>query len=215
MTCDERRTVAYLAGDLGADERASFERHLMSCENCWAAVRDDRTGRELAEQLRELAPAGLRDRVRATVELAAQPPKARHHFRTRAVAAAAVVVVLAGGGAYLGSHRGGDPAVVSDVLALAAGRSDVAAGMHRYGGQTVDLSMSHMHGEPVVVAKSSGAFPMPAHGMPLGQAHGEPWVAQRHGMTLLCLDKPSHLLLGGRMPAADLLALARSMGYSP
>ncbi|MGH7859146.1 MAG: zf-HC2 domain-containing protein, partial [Candidatus Binatia bacterium] len=71
MACDERRVVAYLAGGLEAEARAAFERHLLDCEECWSSVRDDRRGRQLAERLRSLAPAGLSDRVRAAVELQA------------------------------------------------------------------------------------------------------------------------------------------------
>src|SRR5437870_4866609 len=99
MTCDERRTVAYLAGNLAGDEAAAFEQHLLGCESCWKAVRDDRKGRELAEQLRTLAPSGLRDRVRVNIELAAGSRPARRRVPMRRLVSIAAAVVVLGGSA--------------------------------------------------------------------------------------------------------------------
>jgi anti-sigma factor RsiW len=217
MACSEQRVVAYLAGDLDPDAASSFERHLLSCEDCWTAVRDDRRGRELTEQLRELAPAGLRDRVRASVELSAGAHRVtprRRPWRT-IIAAAAAVVVVAGGGAFVELHHGNDPAVVTDVLAMASRTTPAKPSAHTYDGQRVEISMLEMHGQPVVLARSDRTFPMPDNAMPLGTAHGEPWMAHRHDMTLLSLGHPYHALLAGRMPPADLLAFARSLGLAP
>jgi hypothetical protein len=181
-------------------------------------VRDDRKGRELAEQLRTLAPSGLRDRVRANIELAnGSRPVRRTLPVRRLVSIAAAVVVLAGSATFFGFHRGGDPAVVSDVLALASHSAPAhsSTSVRTYDGHRVDFSMYEMHGEPVALARSAQAFPMPAHAMPLGGVPGEPWIASRHGMSLLCLSQPSHVLLAGRMPPKDLLDFARSLGLAP
>src|SRR5207253_595427 len=136
------------------DAASSFERHLLSCEDCWTAVRDDRRGRELTEQLRELAPGGLRDRVRASAELSdGAPPVTASRRPWRAVmAAAAAVVVVAAGGAFFEVHRGNDPAVVSAVLAMASRPTLARPSVHSYDGQRVEISMLEMHGRPVVLA---------------------------------------------------------------
>jgi hypothetical protein len=217
MTCDERRIVTYLAGDLDPDAAADFEHHLLGCESCWAAVRDDRRGRELAEQLRTLAPSGLRDRVRAGVELAATTPAARRGLPLRTLAAIAAAAVVVAGGTFVQLHRGGDPAVVRDVLALAGqpAKSKDSSTVRVYDGRRVRISMYEMHGTPVALARSTEPFPMPAHAMPLGGVRGEPWIASRDGMTLLCLSQPSHVLLAGHMPPADLLDFARGLGLAP
>jgi len=218
MTCSERQIIAYLAGDLDDDARSDFERHLLGCESCWTAVRDDRRGRELVEQLRELAPSGLADRVRANVGLAAGGPRTRWFPVRRFLAVAAAVVVVAGSSAALVRLRtAGDPAVVSDVLALASHpvRATGSTTTRTYDGRRVRISMYEMHGTPVALARSDAPFSMPAHAMPLGGVRGEPWIATRDGMTLLCLSQPSHVLLAGHMPPADLLDFARGLGLAP
>jgi hypothetical protein len=215
MTCNEQHIVAYLAGDLDPDGAADFERHLLRCESCWSAVRDDRKGRELAEQLRTLAPSGLRDRVRANIELAAATAPSRRKLPVRKLAAIAAVAVVVAGGAFFGLHRSGDPAVVSDVLAMAGHHARGSSTVRVYDGRRVRISMYEMHGTPVVLARSTDPFPMPAHAMPLRGVRGEPWIASRDGMTMLCLSQPSHVLLAGHMPPADLLDFARGLGLAP
>ena len=42
MTCPETRIVAFLAGELSNEEERRFDRHLLSCEQCWRAVQADR-----------------------------------------------------------------------------------------------------------------------------------------------------------------------------
>jgi hypothetical protein len=160
----------------------------------------------------------LRDRVRANIELATGSRPIRHRIPVRRLLSiAAVVVVLAGSATFFGLHRGGDPPVVSDVLALASHRAPTHASpsVRTYDGHRVEISMYEMHGEPVALARSAQAFPIPAHAMPLGGVRGEPWIASRRGISLLCLSQPSHVLLAGRMPPKDLLDFARSLGLAP
>lgn len=67
----ERDAAAYVTGELPRRARRWFEAHLLRCEDCWREVLLGRLGRRVAEEAREQAPARLRERVRATVQLAA------------------------------------------------------------------------------------------------------------------------------------------------
>lgn len=72
MTCDEGRLLAFLAGELDAAEERAFDEHLLTCETCWRAVREDRVGRLALDELRVSTPLGLADRVALVVRLADQ-----------------------------------------------------------------------------------------------------------------------------------------------
>jgi hypothetical protein len=63
--------AAFLAGDLDPVGARWWDEHLLECEGCWQAVREDRVGRLAAGLLRKPAPPGLADRVAFTVEVAA------------------------------------------------------------------------------------------------------------------------------------------------
>jgi anti-sigma factor RsiW len=65
----ERNAAEYVTGELPRRARRWFEAHLLHCEDCWREVLLGRLGRRVAEEAREQAPADLRDRVRATVQL--------------------------------------------------------------------------------------------------------------------------------------------------
>jgi len=59
MSCEGQALApSFLAGDLDEVSAAAFEAHLLICDECWAALEEDRVGRAAAEQLRELAPPG-------------------------------------------------------------------------------------------------------------------------------------------------------------
>src|SRR5436309_1991551 len=78
---DHRLLAGFLAGELGPADARRWDEHLLECEQCWRAVREDRAGRQAAELLREPAPAGLADRVAFTVAVAAASgPAARPWF---------------------------------------------------------------------------------------------------------------------------------------
>ncbi len=66
----ERNAAEYVTGELPRRARRWFEAHLLGCDECWQEVLLGRLGRRLAEETREQAPARLRDRVRAAVQLA-------------------------------------------------------------------------------------------------------------------------------------------------
>jgi anti-sigma factor RsiW len=71
MDSHDRLLAAFLAGELNPAEARRWDEHLLECERCWRAVREDRVGRQAAELLRQPAPPGLADRVTFAVEVAA------------------------------------------------------------------------------------------------------------------------------------------------
>jgi len=71
MDSHDRVLAAFLAGELGPAEARRWDEHLLVCEACWRAVREDRAGRQAAQLLRQPAPPGLADRVAFAVEMAA------------------------------------------------------------------------------------------------------------------------------------------------
>src|SRR5215472_18835307 len=93
------RLGAFLAGEMDHAEAGWWDEHLLECEQCWRAVREDRAGRQAAELLRQPAPAGLADRVRFAVELAAagstspEPPRRGVRLRWRRLAGAGAVAL--------------------------------------------------------------------------------------------------------------------------
>jgi anti-sigma factor RsiW len=77
----ELNAALYLAGEFGRSARRWFERHLLDCEDCWREVVLGRMGRRIAEELREIAPARLRDDVRAAIASAPMPRRRRFRIR--------------------------------------------------------------------------------------------------------------------------------------
>ncbi|MGH2590108.1 MAG: zf-HC2 domain-containing protein [Actinomycetota bacterium] len=68
----ERNAAEYVTGELGRRATRWFEAHLLNCEDCWREVLLGRLGRRVAEEGREHASAGLRDRVRAAVQFTSE-----------------------------------------------------------------------------------------------------------------------------------------------
>src|SRR5260370_42305554 len=78
----DQMLIAFLAGDLDPAAARRFDEHLLGCEDCWQAVREDQAGQVAAELLRQPAPPGLADRVRLAVEVAAAAqPQPRQNRR--------------------------------------------------------------------------------------------------------------------------------------
>src|SRR5215472_3112880 len=76
MDSHDRLLAAFLAGELDPAGAQRWDEHVLRCEGCWQAVREDRTGRLAAQALRQPAPPGLADRVAFAVEMAADAPAA-------------------------------------------------------------------------------------------------------------------------------------------
>ena len=90
----ERLAAAYLADELGDRRKERYEAHLLECEHCWREVRAARRGRLLAESLRQVAPPGVRDRIRAVTALAPEPPPRRRPPPRALLTTAATVVLI-------------------------------------------------------------------------------------------------------------------------
>ena len=73
--------AAFLTGELNPADAPQWDDHLLECEQCWRAVREDRAGRQAAHVLCQPAPYGLADRVAFAVELAAAADTAQRHTR--------------------------------------------------------------------------------------------------------------------------------------
>jgi len=151
---DHRLLAAFLAGDLDPATARRWDEHLLECEACWRAVREDRAGHQAAQVLRQPAPPGLADRVGFAVEMAAArtaaPRQARPGIRTRrrarhdrrlrwrlagagAVAAGLVItlmVLLLPGG----RQASGVPAAVAAVARYAQAIPPPAGDQHSYSG---------------------------------------------------------------------------------
>ena len=99
-----RLLAGFLAADLDSAEARRWDEHLLECEACWRAVREDLAGRQAAQVLRQPAPPGLADRVSFAVEVAAAgrsatPGRARPPARSSRWARSGGWPRLAGAGA--------------------------------------------------------------------------------------------------------------------
>ena len=205
---------AFLAGDFEGDPYEAFEDHLLRCDECWTAVREDRRGRFMAEALRETAPAGLAERVALSVELATATRSRARRARSRRwrpglAVAATVVGVLFAADWVAGGGDSGNPQIISQVVQLAtstqAGGPSASGAERRVGSATVTALT--VDGSTVVVARSAVAFPMPSGAVPMTSAVA-PWIARRGTITLVCFNAPHPLLAAAALPADRLVALA-------
>jgi hypothetical protein len=221
MICDEDRLLAFLSEDLDETERNEVDGHLLGCEPCWTAVREDRQGRALAELLREPAPAGLADRVRLAAAVA--PAGTPVHFRIRRrrmfalVGSVAASVVLAVALLATAPWRSA-PAPPSMAATAALVRLGEALPMHvggamarpphmvggpmsmSIGSVSLQVAYYRVDGGEAVLAHGTEPFAMPAGGTVA--AGGKAWTAQMDGMSIYCL-------CGAGLPAAAIVTPMR------
>jgi hypothetical protein len=235
MGHDEPTLLAFLEGTLPATEAEGFDAHLLGCESCWTAVREDGAGRDALRSLLELAPPRLQDRVRLAVQgarptvdgahPAGGPP--RQHRAQRLVAvlgAVAVVAVTAAALRFHGQASSADPAPVAAVVELArlqsppltakeipGGVASPAGHMVKLGDQNVWLARHLVAGREVLVATSDDVFPMPSDARPVSSERGAPWLAQRGDMGLACLSRPRDMLIVGDLPAERLVEFGHQL----
>jgi hypothetical protein len=229
-----RLLAAFLAGDLNSADARVWDEHLLACEQCWRAVREDRAGRQAAWLLRQPPPPGLADRVAFAVELAAAGAVARqrprHGMRLRwrwlaaagalAAAVAVTVSVLVSGGRETGTM----PVAVAAVARYAqelpparqpgpgpGGPGAPAEVGHPVtvaaGGQQMVLRVWRLGDVEAVVAVSAQPFAMPAgaHG---AAGPGMAWTARLGSLGLYCRNGNASELVAARVPEAQLAALA-------
>lgn len=156
MDGHNRLLAAFLAGELEPADARLWDEHLLDCEQCWRAVREDRAGRQAARLLRQPPPPGLADRIAFAIEMAAAdgsvprriPPAGSRPWRrgsrgkglrwrplagaaalaTGLVTAVAMLLLPAG-------RRGGDmPAAVAAVAHYAQAVSPLPGGSHPHAG---------------------------------------------------------------------------------
>ena len=214
MTCDEDRVVAFLNGQLPEAEDQAFDEHLLTCEDCWRAVQEDRAARLALERLRDPAPRGLADRVIVSVGLAARsradetsskrPPLRRRVLGARigrgrrgrmlvgAILGLALIAAVVGWA--LTSRQGSDPPQIASVVAMmAANKSDSPAlrsgGHFVIGGQRIEVRAYRVDGVTTLVATSDRPFPMPGNSHLVTGSSLTAWMATRGSLALYCVNR--------------------------
>lgn len=228
MSHDPARGAAeYLGGVMRARRRDRFEQHLLGCEQCWREVSAGREGRRLAESVREMAPQGLRESIRAaTAATAADRPAALRWWRPAVGAALAVALA---GSIIVMDGRDRQPAPIVRAVAdftsarlpnetaarvgapdlTSAGLTLTGSGSGTLEGLRIDaFAYRDADGDRVLVYLSDGLFPV-ASGARRSSADG-PWRATIGDIELLCAQEP-HALLAVSDDAAALDAVAGAL----
>ena len=214
----ERSAATFVSGEMRPRERRRFEAHLPGCEECWREVSLGWRGRGLAEASREVAPAGLRDEIRAALSIAPRPSRLPRRL-VLATAAVAVVAFSIFGLAEIRERR--EPPAIA--AAVAAAHTETLAAKGPSTGQAPDLSSRGLRlvmgervdlaglmadafmyrdaaGESVFLFVSGSPFPL-ARGATARTAGGNGWQAQSDGMTLVCGDRPVNYLVIAENPS--------------
>lgn len=211
----ERIAAAYLAGELTGRRKDGFEAHLLTCDDCWAEVRDGRRGRLLAESLRQVAPAQLRERVRAiaATEPASSPSRRRRPMPPRLLVlgatAAAIATLLVISGLLLVPHQHDQPRPIAAAVAAyeTAGPDRSPSGIEppitaigSFTWQATsrrDLGGIHATlfryadpaGRTLLIIRSPDPIPT-ADGARRLSSHTTSWTATVHHASLFCADQP-------------------------
>ncbi|MGI8867349.1 MAG: zf-HC2 domain-containing protein [Mycobacteriales bacterium] len=232
MPDHEPPLAAFLAGDLDPATARAVDEHLLSCDQCWLAVREDRAGLAIANSLREPADPQLADRIRLAVELAspapaAPPPTSARwpHSATAAVTGvAALLLTLVTVLALIPRQAApptGDSAAMRQVVALARGLRPIASASARAAvalnrprtlqtdAQSITVQTYAFHGDTALVATATTRpFTMPADAhMPTARAM--PWTVTRGANTVYC--PRADVLLAGPETTGWLAALAHAL----
>lgn len=217
MSCDEARLIAFLNGSLDPQAAQDSDAHLLVCEVCWEAVRQDREGRRALERLREPVPPELADWLRLaleaeTAERHGEAPvgEGRSRRPLRALVAGVLLsAAVASGAALYASRSSKDPAVVAAVLRLAddTGERGVGSEALQVAGYGLHLARQRVAGHELVMATSPRPFPMMVGARMLGTGPQASWVARRGELAIACVAWPVPMLIAGRLPVERLAAL--------
>jgi len=238
MDGHDKMLAAFLAGDLDDDGARRWDEHLLQCERCWRAVREDRAGRQAAALLRRPVPPGLADRVAFAVEVTAvrghgqrnARPRWRVHLGSRlrwqfagagmlAVGAAiTLLAVLLPGGRQAGSV----PAAVAAVAryAQAVPSPDREQPSSAAAPAEVGRPVTLMAGGQRIVVRTwrlggieavvaVSARPFPRPDDAQGvSGGGMAWSARLGKLGLYCVNGQTSELVAAPVPDAELAALA-------
>lgn len=228
----ERMMIAFLAGGLDESTGRAWDEHVLRCDQCWKAVREDRAGRAAAARLRDSAPPELADRIRFAVELTARGPGRRRSPRWILAASGALLAALSTLVAlvWLSPVTPADPPMIAAVvraaqsmpLAPAASGGVSAAPGDASGmpvavgapgglvaaGATMHIRRYWVDGVEAAVVISDRAFPRPAGAQVLsaGGSADMAWTATRGRVALYCPS--SSVLVAAPVAAGDIPALA-------
>lgn len=224
MNHDAEQLAANYLTSMRPRARHRFEAHLLACESCWQEVILARRGRQLAETARDVAPAQLREDIRAAV--AAAQPTASPRSVWRGVAAAAMILtVLAGTAALVRPWSHSRPAAASAApppviaAAVTSYRDGQLPGTAVPADSAPDLSALHLrlaaaatgqlHGVAVtmfayiapsgarlIILRSSQPFPEATEARELGRTEGA-WTLRSSGVTIICARHTHAMLLLG------------------
>jgi hypothetical protein len=229
--------IAFLAGELSPEEERRFDEHLLSCEQCWQAVKADQAARLALEKLRRPAPQGLQERVALAIALASRhegddiggrhrpvvpllgrwaTARPRH---PRLVAAACVVVVMAAGAtgwAVAARPRPTDPAQVAAVVAMMTPGSPPTSTLRAgerfvIAGQSLMVRAYQLEGAEEIVATSARPFPMPTTSRLLPGSSSQAWMATKGRLSMYGVNRTGggqSMFLVADMPMAQLPQLA-------
>lgn len=212
----EDDAARYLAGDFRGRALAAFERHLLSCEDCWHEVGQGRKGRAVAAIAREAAPSELRERIRATIAAAPEPVvgKSRRLTLIPVLALSAAAVAVVGVIALPGAHSG-EPSVIHAALAdysadrlpgtemvheavpdlSRLGFSTVGTGEGKLGSMAVNaFAYRNSAGQRLFIYTAAGEFPRAAGASSLTDG---PWIAHSSAMSMLCARVGHSMLIVG------------------
>jgi hypothetical protein len=225
---------AFLAGELRAAEARRFDEHLLECEACWRAIRDNRAGRLAAQLLHQPPPPHLSDRIAFAVEVAASArPRARAgQLRSRLAGGGTVVLAALAILLVLLPATRGTPAVPAALqvvtryaqgIAPSPGPAGGQAGGRQgtpveigqpatvtAGGQLIVLRTWRLGGTEAVVAVSQRPFPMPAGATP-ASVRGMAWSVRLGRLSLYCINGRTSEIVAAPIPAAELPALAAQL----
>ncbi len=221
----EQLAAAYLTA-MRPRARRRFDAHLLECEPCWQEVCLARRGRQLAEAARDLAPAQLREDIRAAVTTAAALPSATARSPRRIVAAAVIAVAVLTGAAVVARpwphgrpapDAAAPPAVIA--AAVASYRASrlpgtavpaepaptltplnlylVVAARGELNGVAVTMfAYRTPSGARLTIFRGSQPFPEASEARELGGTDGA-WTVRSSGVTIICAQGTHTMLLLG------------------